>query len=75
VSNSDREELVIDLEVAMQIVLREHGVLLDRAMENTVTKFAHTVAELSRRDPFSNQGLKEMRLPKDHPSLARLSLN
>jgi len=48
VTNSDREELVIDLEVAMQMVLRAHGVLLDRAMEGTVTEFAHTVAELAR---------------------------
>jgi hypothetical protein len=48
VTNSDREELVIDLEVAMQIVLREHNVLIDRAMEGTLTEFAHTVAELAR---------------------------
>jgi hypothetical protein len=47
-TNNDREELVIDLEVAMQMVLRAHGVLLDRAMDKTVTEFSHTVAELAR---------------------------
>lgn len=47
-SNAEREELVIDLEVTMQIVLQSHGVLLDRAMEKTVSEFAHTVAELAR---------------------------
>jgi hypothetical protein len=50
VSNNELEELVIDLEVAMQLVLRQHGIVVDNAMERSLTILANTVADLADRD-------------------------
>jgi hypothetical protein len=50
VSNNELEELVIDLEVAMQLVLRKYGIVVDGAMERSLTILANTVADLADRD-------------------------
>jgi len=49
-SNNELEELVIDLEVAMQLVLRNKGIVVDEAMERSIAILANTVADLADRD-------------------------
>lgn len=49
-SNNELEELVIDLEVTMQIVLKKYGIVVDGAMERSLTILANTVADLANRD-------------------------
>lgn len=49
-SNNELEELVIDLEVAMQLVLKQHGIVVDNAMERSLTIVANTVADLADRE-------------------------
>lgn len=51
-TNAQREELVIDLELAMQMVLKTHEARIDAAMERTCSVFAHTIAELARPEVF-----------------------
>jgi hypothetical protein len=53
-SNNEIEELVIDLEVAMQLVLRKYGIVVDGAMERSLTILANTVADLADRDVLVN---------------------
>jgi hypothetical protein len=56
VTNAEREELVIDLEVAVQMVLRAHEVLIDPAMEKTVGRLSHVIADLARSEVLEGVG-------------------